>query len=220
MTRSSSYRTRRDILSVAAALGLIGLLPRRAYAKANFSAEDMQDLDRISAYWNRLTTVEGKFTQIDQWGQQRDGKIWLQRPGRLRFEYQTPKPDLVILSDGQWLYVQNNALKTTSHYELAQTPLSILVKDKLDLAAEEHVVQVKREPGLVAVTARDDQGLLKGEITLNFSDPAIELRNFISKDVNGVTTQIALRDLKEGVKIDPALFVAENKPQQPGFRKQ
>jgi outer membrane lipoprotein-sorting protein len=200
--------------------GAAVLRPGRALAsRGDFSEDDIQDLDRVSAYLNRLTTAEGKFTQIDQWGQMREGALYLSRPGRLRFEYRTPKPDLVILTDGMWLYVQNNALKTTTHYELAKTPFAILVKDKIDLATEQNIVHVGREPGQISVTARDDQGLLQGEITLNFSDPGVELRNWIMKDAQGVMVQVAVRDLKEGVKLNPTLFVAENKPQQ-GYRKQ
>lgn len=215
MTGTVRHWTRRHVLGVAGLVGASVFLPKAARAsRGDFSADDIQDLDRISAYLNKMTTVEGKFTQIDQWGQMREGAIFLQRPGRLRFEYRTPKPDLVILSDGNWLYIQNNALKTTTHYELAKTPLAILVKDKIDLATEENIVRIGREPGQLSVTARDDTGLLQGEITLNFSDPGIELRNWIMKDAQGVMVQVSIRDLREGVKLNPTLFVAENKPQQ------
>jgi outer membrane lipoprotein-sorting protein len=220
MTRSRKDWTRRHILGAAGAFALVPLLAKAAFAAHdNFSEEDIQDLDRLSAYLNALTTVQGKFTQIDQWGRQRDGLLYLQRPGRLRFEYLTPKPDLTILSDGAWLYIQNNALKTTTHYELLKTPFAILVKDKIDLAAEENIVKVGREPGMVYVTARDDKGLLQGEITLNFSDPGIELRNWVMKDAQGTVVQVSIRDLRERVKLNPSLFVAENKPAQ-GFKKQ
>jgi outer membrane lipoprotein-sorting protein len=206
--------TRRHVLEATWGAGLAAALPLCARAAGgSFSEADVQDLDRISAYLNKLTTAEGKFTQIDQWGQMREGALYLQRPGRLRFEYRTPKPDLVILSDGHWLYIQNNSLKTTTHYELAKTPFSILVKDKIDLTTEEDIVHIGREPGQLSVTARDDKGLLQGEITLFFSDPGIELRNWIMKDAQGVTVQVSVRDLREGVKLNPALFVAENKPQ-------
>ena len=212
--------TRRALLSAAGLLAGAALLPRRAFAAhGNFSADDVQDLDRISAYMNRLTTAEAKFTQIDQWGQMRDGAIYLSRPGRLRFEYLKPANDLVIIADGQWLYIQNNALKTTTHYDINATPLALLVKDKIDLSTEDEIVALHREPGQLGVTARDDKGLLQGEITLNFSDPGIELRNWISKDAQGVMVQVSLRDFKEGVKLDPNLFVVANAPANAGPHK-
>jgi len=212
--------TRRALLSATGLLAGAALLPRRALAAhGNFSADDVQDLDRISAYMNRLTTAKAEFTQIDQWGQMRDGAIYLSRPGKLRFEYLKPANDLVIIADGQWLYIQNNALKTTTHYDINATPLALLVKDKIDLSTEDEIVALHREPGQLGVTARDDKGLLQGEITLNFSDPGIELRNWISKDAQGVMVQVSLRDLKEGVKLDPALFVAANAPTSAGPHK-
>jgi outer membrane lipoprotein-sorting protein len=213
--------SRRTLLGGLGILTTAALVPRRAQAAhGNFSPEDVQDLDRISAYMNRLTSAQAKFTQVDQWGQMREGMVYLQRPGRLRFEYQTPQADLVIIADGTWLYVQNNALKSTTHYDINATPLRLLVKDKIDLAAEDDIVALQRQPGMLGVTAQDDKGLLQGKITLNFSDPGIELRNWELTDAQGVTVTVSMRDLKEGVKIDPALFVAENKPQATGPRKQ
>jgi outer membrane lipoprotein-sorting protein len=60
---------------------------------------------------------------------------------------------------------------------------------------------------------------LQGEITLNFSDPGIELRNWVMKDAQGTVVQVSVRDLRERVKLNPSLFIAENKPTA-GFKKQ
>ena len=93
--------TRRAPLA-AAALALAALLP--ALAPAPAAAQDGRDLARISAYLNALDTAEGGFVQIAPDGETSDGRFYIDRPGRIRFEYTPPNPSLVV-SDGTWVVV-------------------------------------------------------------------------------------------------------------------
>jgi outer membrane lipoprotein-sorting protein len=201
--------SRRLLLSggaVALFLALAGA--RAAHAKTNpaLSVDDIQDLDRVSAYLNDMKTLTGGFTQIDSRGQLAEGLFFLRRPGQARFEYTKPKTLGAIIADGTWLLVQDTKLKTAQRYPLSSTPLSILLRKKVDLAGETRIVAVTREPGMLAVTARDDKGLAQGELTLVFTDPGLELRNWTIKDAQGGLTTVALRDVRRGVALDPKLF--------------
>ena len=60
------------------------------------------------------------------------------------------------------------------------------------------------------MTARQDSGPLKGQVTLIFSDPAIELRQWIITDAQGLQTMIALKDMKTQVQIDPSKFILQD----------
>ena len=181
---------------------------RAARAKTNpaLSVDDIQDLDRVSASLNDMKTLTGGFTQIDSRGQLAEGVFFLRRPGQARFEYTKPKTQGAIISDGTWLLVQDSKLKTAQRYPLSSTPLSILLRKKVDLAGETRIVAVAREPGLLAVTARDDKGIAQGELTLVFTDPGLELRNWTIKDAQGGRTTVALRDVRRGVPLNPKLF--------------
>lgn len=212
-TRMFSLSRRRFL--TASATALVGSLaaPGLALAKTSptLSPDDIQDLDRVSAYLNGMRTLKGDFTQIDSRGQVAEGVFYLRKPGQARFEYTKPDTLGAIVSDGTWLLVQDKKLKTGTRYPLSSTPLKILLRKKVDLASETRVVAVEREPGLIAVTARDDKGLAQGELTLVFSDPNLELRNWTIKDAQGALTTVALRDLHYGVALDPKLFEIEVK---------
>ena len=67
------------------AVALCGAFP--APANAALSQEDKDDLARISAYLNSITTLTGKFTQVSSNGSYAEGTFYLKKPGRLRFEY-------------------------------------------------------------------------------------------------------------------------------------
>lgn len=214
--------TRRTLVRGMAAVGvlaLLGDLPQGALAapprkvNASLSPDDIQDLDRISAYLNSLQALKGDFTQIAQNGEMSEGTFYLLRPGRVRFDYREPKDAPVLISDGQFFAVEDRKLKSVARYPLSATPLNLLLRQDVDLAGDSRVAAVERQPGILSVTARDDKGLAQGELTLIFRDPGLELRNWIIKDAQGYYTTIAVRDLKEGVKIDPAMFVIKDTTQ-------
>lgn len=221
MSRTLASLSRRHLLRTCGlALAGASLLPFAAEAAAlSLTPQDIEDLKRVSAYLNSIVTLQGSFTQIAQNGDMAEGKFYLRRPGKLRFEYLQPAGMPIIVADGTWVLVEDRSLKTTARYPLNATPLSILLRDNIDLVSEKTIVDVRRELGSLSVTARDDKGVAQGELQLIFSDPALELRNWIIKDAQGYFTTVSVRDLKEGVTIDPALFTVKDYTRRgPGLR--
>ena len=78
----------------AAALAIIAAAP--ASAQSNLSAEDQATLRQAQAYLTALTAAQGNFVETGPGGQRRTGKFWLQRPGKMRFEYTDPAGLLVV----------------------------------------------------------------------------------------------------------------------------
>lgn len=194
-----------------AGLGAAALLAgagRRAFAAQNpsLAPDDIQDLDRVSTYLNSITTATSEFTQFSDEGDMAEGVLYMSRPGRVRFEYTKPSTLPVIICDGTWVALDDRSLKSVSRYPLNATPLSILLRENVDLAGDTRIVGVERQPGVLSVTARDDKGIAQGELTLVFRDPGLELRNWVVKDAQGYYTTVAVRGLRQGVSLDPALF--------------
>ncbi len=209
VTRRQLMRSGLGLAIVGAGVSALAMSHAVAATRAtnpSLTPDDIQDLDRVSAYLNSLTALTGAFTQIDQTGEMSEGTFYMLRPGRVRFDYKSPKDAPVLVSDGQWFSVEDRKLKSVARYPLNSTPLSLLLKADVDLASDSRVVNVERQPGMLSVTARDEKGLAQGELTMIFRDPGLELRNWIIKDAQGFYTTIAVRDLREGIKLDPALF--------------
>ena len=91
-----------------------------------FSDAEKGDLKRISFYLNTLQSVEGRFLQIAADGRSTQGTFYLKKPGRMRFEYQKPNPNLIV-ADGSTVAVQNSDLHTTDRYPLLNSPLRLLL---------------------------------------------------------------------------------------------
>lgn len=202
--------TRRIFLAGAlAAMLATGLAPGlTGPASAQMSGADARDLTRISNYLNGVTTLEGTFVQIGHDGELSEGLFYMRRPGRIRFEYKPPNPALVV-ADGTWVGVYDTRLNTLDRIPLGSTPLDILLSKRVDLRSENAIRSIERAPGLMRVTAIDPDAPDQGSITMVFSENPLELRQWIVVDAQGLTTTVALGEMRSNVKLDARLFFIE-----------
>lgn len=191
--------------------GVLRAVPFQQPSATHFSEADKSDLQRISAYLNTLQSVQGHFLQIAENGKSEQGTFYLKKPGRVRFEYQQPNPNLII-ADGKTVAVQNNALHTTDRYPLLDSPLRLLLSDNIDLANDRRITALTREPGALSVTAEEKNGPATGRVTLTFADGggALELRQWEVVDAKRAHTRVVVSDVHPVADIPPQLFVIQD----------
>lgn len=171
-----------------------------------FSAADREALDKISAYLNGVTSLQGDFVQLAPNGDMAQGKVYIQKPGRLRFEYKPPSP-LLVVADGSTVAVYNSKLKTVDRYPLSSTPLDLLLGSKIDLRNNDAIVAVKHNGDTITVEARTSKNRGKPNIAITFAQSPLELRQWTVIDDQGLPTTVALRNMQPGAALDGALFV-------------
>ncbi len=190
----------------AALLIAAGLIASPVVAQ---SGVDARDLRRISNYLNANTTLAGDFVQVGPDGEVNQGRFYLRRPGRVRFEYDPPSRTLVV-ADGFWVGVTDTTLKTVDRYPLSETPLQLLLKEDVDLSREGAVQKIERAANQMRVTAINPDDPSQGSITLVFTDNPLELRQWIVVDQQGLITTVALRDMRSNISLKNELFVIED----------
>jgi len=200
-------------LSVVCALGVAFLFPTAVPMPSlgGLSASERADLERVSEALNAIHTLEGTFVQIGPEGQIDQGKFFIDKPGRMRFEYAPPNPTLIV-SDGEWVAVENTRLATTDRYALWTTPLDLILGNNVDLRDDAQVVGVEHQNGQIVVEARAHSGRVNGNITLVFSEPNLALKQWTVRDAQGLLTTVSIAAAKAGVALDPGLFVIAGQP--------
>jgi outer membrane lipoprotein-sorting protein len=211
---------RRLCLCLAAALSiaLLGGAGQQAPQRQNraFSDQEKADLDKISDYLNAIHSLKASFVQIGPEGGIDQGEVVIQKPGQIRFSYRPPSPVLIVATGGR-VYVKNARLNTVDPYDLSDTPLGLLLNDRVDLKANKAVMGVHEQNGAIVLNARSSSNRNDSNITLVFSTPGIELRQWTVRDNQGGNTTVALQSLETGVSLDPALFTVPVKaPKQSG----
>jgi outer membrane lipoprotein-sorting protein len=173
---------------------------------APLKQQDLADLAKVSVYLNAITSLKSSFVQVGPNGELDQGVVYARKPGRLRFEYAPPSPYLIV-SDGVTIAVANSKLRTVDRYPLIENPLNIILKENIDLTKDPRVTAVERQAGALRVTATEKSGPLKGQVTLIFRYPSIEIAQWIITDAQGLQTMIALKGPQTEIQLSPELFV-------------
>ena len=190
---------RRSLLLGLCALPLIA--PAPASAQVNVSP--------INSYLQSLRSAQGRFRQTNPNGSAQTGTFYLQKPGRIRFEYDSPKGAMVI-ADGTWVGVFDpKSNRNPTRYPLAKTPLSLLLRDRLSLAEPGLVLGATRDADGTDITVVDPRAPREGRMRMRFSDNPVRLREWEITTKAGQRTRVALTELAGGVAVNPSLFNLE-----------
>lgn len=177
-------------------------------------------LQRVNAYFNSLTSVTANFEQTGPDGSRAVGKLYLSRPGKIRFQYAPPSP-LEIVSDGSQVSVKNRKLATQELWPLSQTPLRFLLQDNIDLLKNANVLGVYQEPDLVSVVLEEKNAIGgRSQIQLMFSGKNYELKQWTVTDAQGMDTSVVLSEVTQQAKLDDNLFriIQQGRRVSPGGR--
>jgi outer membrane lipoprotein-sorting protein len=186
-----------------------------AAAPAPLAPADKALVDRATAYLQNLSGARGRFTQTDPNGAVSTGTFYLQRPGKIRFEYD-PKRPLLVVSDGHNVKIYDRALKTFDQYPLGSTPLSLILAKEVRLDKGVVVERVERRPAGFSITVRDGKKQAEGRMIATFSDGPMRLTEWTVIDPRGQRTRVQLAGLTEVASLDPKLFQLRDPTQRPG----
>jgi len=203
----AALRLRR--IAVAAFLGLLALPVAPALAAppraAVLSAEDRADVQRVEQYLNGIHSLAARFQQFAQDGGTAGGRVYVARPGKMRFEYDAPSP-ILLLADGTWVVYIDNQLKQVSYLPIGSTPAWFLLRDHISLADGVTITKFERGPGVIRISLVENKSPENGKLTLTFADKPLELRQWTIVDQQGKSTTVVLNDTRFGVPVDPKAF--------------
>ena len=173
-------------------------------------------LAELSRYLNSLTTATADFTQVNADGSISTGKIYIKRPGRVRFEY-TSDDTLVIAGGSQVAIFDPKSNGGPEQYPLAKTPLTLILAANVDLGQAKMVRAHRADGAKTVVTAQDPAHPEYGSIDLVFTAGPTELRQWVITDESGAKTTVILGDLTKGGALGSSLFsipseIARRKP--------
>ena len=157
----------------------------------------------------RTHTAQGRFIQVDQNYAMSEGTFYLQRPGRMRFEYDAPVP-ILIAADGVTVAMQDTELDTVDRVPLRATPLGLLLDNDVDFETDAEVLRVQRANGVVAITVIDPTEEAEGELTMIFNAGTYDLLGWRVLDANNGETTVQLDNVQTGVSLNPRLFIIED----------
>jgi outer membrane lipoprotein-sorting protein len=192
--------------------------PKAPEPPSPFDAKQRALLDRISAYLSSVQTMVGKFVQVGPDGGRTEGTFYMQKPGRVRFQYNPPSP-IDIISDGSSVVVRDRKLATQDLYPLSQTPLRYLLAEHIDLLRDTDIVSVTADDSFATVVIEQKQLFVgTARLMIMFDAKDLTLKQWTVTDPQGFDTTVAVYNLDSSKKPDPNLFVINYQREQTGVQ--
>ena len=181
-------------------------ISKQAPATGKPSMDAATAIAKANGWFNANLTMVADFIQLGADGKRTDGKLYVQRPGRLRFEYARPAT-LEIIADGTSVAVRDRKLATQDVYFIGQTPLKFLLKEKIDIARDTQILDVKSDERSVMILI-EDKATFGGtsRIRLMFDTANFSLRQWTVTDPQGYETLVSLSNIELAQRPDPTLF--------------
>jgi outer membrane lipoprotein-sorting protein len=174
---------------------------------ASFDAKQRALVDKVSNYLSGVQTMVGNFVQVGPDGRRVDGTFSIQKPGKVRFQYNPPSP-IDIIADGSSVVVRDRSLETADFYPLSQTPLRYLLADHIDLLRDTDLLSVSADDTFVTVVIEETQVMTgTNRLMIMFDAKSLQLKQWTVTDPQGLDTTVAVYNLDAAKKPDPNLFV-------------
>jgi outer membrane lipoprotein-sorting protein len=174
-------------------------------AQAALSSAEQAAVDSVTKWMRGLETLTATFVQIAPDGAFTTGRLWIQRPGQMRMQYDPPADILLVTTD--WRLVFYDAkVKQVNYIPVAETPLGFLLSEDPDFGKEVLIRKVRVAGGEIAITAYRKGNEGQGAVELAFAQKPVELRRWTVLDPGGAKTVVTLSDVQIDRRIDQTLF--------------
>lgn len=185
---------------------LWGMLAAPTYAALSSAKVDPAIIRQTQSYLNTLKTIKAQFTQIAPDGSLANGTFYMQRPGKMRWQYNPPVPVLII-SRGSYLRYIDYELEQVSDIPLDGTLASMLASKIVDFSDPSlQVLRAEENDGVITLHVTQRATPDEGELTFEFESQPLRLRNIMLKDAKGEETTISLSGAEYNTRLDKTLF--------------
>ncbi|MGH6980929.1 MAG: LolA family protein [Stellaceae bacterium] len=201
--------TRQEILRAGAAIAVAAALPRLARAAAPVAARlddaAKADVARVVAYLNSIHTMESHFEQVAADGSDSTGMLYVERPGKLRLQYDPPMP-VMIIADGAGIYYWDSKLEQLSETRVEDTPAWFLLRPDIKASGDVTVTHFDRQPGVLRMTMVETRHADLGSVTVTLTDKPLQLKQWTIVDAQARPVTVTLTDARFGMAISPLMF--------------
>lgn len=168
--------------------------------------QKMIAVPKLETYLNDLSSARARFVQTTHDGTQMVGTFYLERPGKLRFEYDDPIEDFVV-ADGLFIYFYDSEAQQQTNAPIGQTLADFLLRDKIKFDDDITLVDHRRIGDLIVVELVQTSDPEAGKLLLAFDADPLTLKKWRVVDAQGLITEVELFYLKKDIIHPDGIFV-------------
>lgn len=167
--------------------------------------DQQAEIQRVEQYLNGIQTLQARFTQTGSDGRIAPGTLSLQRPGRMRFEYDPPST-ILIVADGSQVTMADFKDHSMSQWPIGWTSASFLAAKQVSLSGDLTVTGVTRVGDELRVSMIQTKRPQEGRVEMVFADQPMLLKGWTVWDSKNVPIKVTLSNVRTGMPLSRDLF--------------
>ena len=176
----------------------------------------LKALKLVQDYMADVKSLKASFLQRAPGNNLSRGTLYMERPGRIRFDFKDDIPFLVV-ADGKSINFVDYEIGQVQKWPVKDTPMLAIIGEGFDLASVNAHIEIA--PGgienLLSLAARDPDRPELGEITVYFEQtaatgaagtPSLSLLSWVVLDATGKATTVEIYDQEINPELAPSLW--------------
>ncbi|MCI5634338.1 MAG: outer membrane lipoprotein carrier protein LolA [Alphaproteobacteria bacterium] len=172
------------------------------------------DLTKIENYLNNISTLEAGFVQMSSNGGSAEGKIYIEKPSKIRMEYTAPD-QLLIVGNGEYIIYNDKELDQITNIDYKDIPATMILSNKIKFDGKNlKVTDFYKDSGQTSVTVEMPNSPGVKPITLIFDNSPFRLKQWKVIDQQNIEVTISLFDAEQDKKLSENLFKFNKKSEK------
>lgn len=188
----------KNFFSILAVLSLFSLSVR--------ADEWNKDVQKVEDYLNSIKTLSADFVQIASNGEKAEGRIYIEKPNKIRMEYNAPS-NILIVGNGDYIVYYDKELEQITNIDYEDVPAAMILANNVKLDGKDiTVTDFYQDPGMTKLSMQYNNAEDLGPFTLVFTNNPFVLKQWKVITPQSLEVSLSLYDAVVDAKINPDLF--------------
>lgn len=167
---------------------------------------DAQKIKQIEDYLNNVATLKAGFVQTASNGSSAEGSLFVQKPNKIRMEYNDPM-NVLIVGDGENITYHDKDLDQVTNIDYDDVPASLILANNIKIDGKQiKVSNYYEDAGSTVVTLKYPSKPEIAPITMTFTNNPFALRQWSIVDPQSVEVIVSLYNVETDVNLSGDLF--------------
>ncbi len=185
------------------------------FFSASAQAQSAENIKKIETYLNNMQSMEAEFVQMSSNGGTAEGRLFIEKPNKIRMEYAAPT-NVLIVGDGNYIVYNDTDLDQVTHIDYEDIPATLILAKDIKIDGKKiKVADFYQDSGTTSITLDYAEKGDLGPITLVFSNNPMELKQWKIVDPQSVEVTVSLYNIKKDGALDEKLFKFKDKKSSP-----
>lgn len=187
----------------------VAVLAASAVLAVNFSADaavEQKDVQKVEQYLNSIKTMRADFVQIASNGDKVEGRLYIEKPNKIRMEYKEPS-NILIVGNGDYIVYYDKELDQITNIDYDDVPAAAILANTVKIDGKElKIIDFYQDPGVTKLGLEYANAGDLGPFTLVFANNPFELKQWKVVTPQSMEVSLSLYNTVVDGQLDGNLF--------------